>query len=69
MADHPVHKCACGADCDWCIGANRARAAFPRAKVPPVHDASTEHECVDCFEKRPDLQVFECNLTDGGSDA
>ena len=61
MADaRPVQKCACGADCDWCVGANRARAAFPRAKVPPRHDGDTEHECMACFLKRDDLTVVTC---------
>jgi bacterioferritin-associated ferredoxin len=70
----PVHKCACGADCAWCVGANAARAAFPRAKVAPRHDADTSHECVACFEVRAkkaiaegggDVTIFECNPTEG----
>lgn len=58
----PVEKCTCDADCDWCVGANRARAAFPRAIVPPHHDADTTHECHVCFLKRPDLVVTECSF-------
>jgi hypothetical protein len=54
-----VQQCACGADCDWCIGANKARAAFPRARVPPMHDADTEHECMACFLKRPEIVAQE----------
>ena len=61
----PVEKCACGADCDWCLGANRARAAFPRAKRPPQHDGDTEHECAACFLMRPDLQHIHCTRADG----
>jgi hypothetical protein len=48
----PVEKCPCGAECDWCIAANRARSAFPRATVPPKHDADTEHQCLPCFDLR-----------------
>lgn len=52
MADRPVQKCKCGADCDWCIGANRARRAFPNAIEPPQHDhENAVHECVECFER------------------
>lgn len=62
----PVHKCACGADCAWCVGANVARAKFPRAKLPPTHDADTNHECVACFERRaetdPNTTRFDCNF-------
>lgn len=72
---HPVHYCPCGAECAWCVGANRARAAFPRATVPPRHDAAKddEHHCVACFEALaeaaiaagdPSVTVFECNPTE-----
>ena len=60
----PVEKCACGADCSWCVTSNKARAAFPSAKRPPLHDASTEHECQECFLKRPDLVMTSCNRKD-----
>lgn len=66
MGDHPIHKCACGADCEWCVVANRARAAFPRAKSPPKHDGDTEHHCADCFLRLPGLIVTECNHIDDG---
>lgn len=52
----PCH--ACGADCEWCAAANRARAAFPRATVPPRHDAAEAddlHHCVTCFLRLPAL--------------
>lgn len=58
----PVKKCACGKDCDWCIAANKARIAFPRMIKPPVHDHDTEHQCEECFLKRPDLVVTECDF-------
>lgn len=49
----PCHRC--GAPCDWCAGANRARKAFPRATKTPRHDAEhdtpEEHHCVPCFMK------------------
>ena len=53
----PLRACAqCGHDCDWCIGANEARVAFPRATKPPFHDADhdkpEEHSCIACFEKK-----------------
>jgi len=64
MADLPVKKCKCGADCSWCIVANKARAAFPRAKPGViVHDSALEddHECEECFMKRGDLTVITCS--------
>ena len=72
MADRPVQRCACGADCDWCVDANVARRTFPNALTPPWHDADTEHECGDCFERRlrdnPGAVVFECNPTEEPDD-
>lgn len=56
----PVRKCACGKPCQWCLAANKARAAFPNATVPPKHDADTEHLCVECFMKHPDLKTLDC---------
>lgn len=65
----PVRPChACGADCDWCIAANRARAVFPRATVAPLHDADTDapdkHHCQPCFLKLPGLVVTTCSEED-----
>jgi len=52
--DLPVRRCCvCGADCDWCVGTNKARRVLPRAvaKHDEVHDNPDEHYCVSCFEK------------------
>lgn len=77
----PVQKCPCGDDCAWCIGANEARAKFPRATVAPAHDSAkqNEHQCIPCFEALaeaalaagdPSVTVFECNPEDiGGSES
>lgn len=47
----PVQRCRCGRECDWCVASNKARAAFPRATVPPKHDAAgpDDHSCAECF--------------------
>jgi hypothetical protein len=50
----PIRRCfKCGEECDWCVKSNEARLAFPRATVPPAHDADfdkpEEHTCVPCF--------------------
>jgi len=62
----PVQKCAgCGADCDWCVGANKARAAFPRAIRPPHHDKDAdkpgEHHCHRCFMKLLGVATVLCD--------
>lgn len=58
-----MKKCACGADCAWCVDANKFRVAFPRAKVPPTHDADadTDHHCTACFMRLSDLRVTKCS--------
>jgi len=64
-APKPVEKCFwCGADCDWCLAANQARLAFPRATRPPMHDADTEHICKACFLDSPGLVITMCNPTE-----
>lgn len=65
-SDLPVRPChECGPTCDWCVGSNQARRAFPRAIKPPVHDADhdkpEEHHCVACFVKV--AEVVRCNPT------